>query len=105
MRLALRALLIVVASVFAPLVAPALTASPPQLDYAQEGYIIEKVVFHHTFDAQGTRTTRTDAARTRTAETEVRARIMSAAGLRELGTMAFAYRRDLGTLDIEYLRV
>jgi tetratricopeptide (TPR) repeat protein len=70
-------------------------ASPSLPDYSKEAVVFELVRMDTSFDAQGTRTT----------DETIRARAQSQAGVAALGTLAFGYHRDLGTVDIEYVRV
>src|SRR5262245_23126083 len=63
--------------------------------YSEEALVSDKAAIHHAFDEPGTPAT----------TTEFRIRVISAAGVQKAGTIVFPYRRELGTFNIDYVRV
>jgi tetratricopeptide (TPR) repeat protein len=90
----LRACAVLLLTLVLPSIAAAQTPAPAA-DYAQEPFVIERLLMAVAFEADGSRTE----------DVELRARVQSAAGLQDVGTLTVPYSRDLDTLDIEYVRV
>ena len=64
-------------------------------DYSREPYVVERDAVRVAFDVDGTQTR----------DIEKRVRVQSAAALKEAGTLAVPYSRDLATVDLKYVRV
>ncbi|MEO8481015.1 MAG: DUF3857 domain-containing protein [Acidobacteriota bacterium] len=75
--------------------APPPPQAPATADLSQEAAVIVRLAVTTTFDRQGTATR----------DGDVRVRVQNAGALKEAGTVAIPYSRELDTLDVRYVRV
>src|SRR5262245_576992 len=63
-------------------------------DYSKEPLVLEHNIVKVAFDTDGTETR----------DVDISARVQSAAGVQEAGTLTLPYSREFATIDVKYIR-